>query len=74
MIVYDRKYSYEELKAICETFGYLQNTAFDYEDIILIAMNYYKEWLEKYADLDLNEKAYEQSYFARRVREDYKNV
>lgn len=55
--IYEKQYSYSEIKAICEVFKYREEIArvccndfLDYEDIIQIALQYYAEW-EQLANL-----------------------
>lgn len=47
--IYEKKYNYSQVKAICELFKYrneLQELwgVCDYEDIIKLALEYYEEW------------------------------
>lgn len=42
--IYEKKYNYGQVKAICEVFKYNDILQLDYEDIINIALGYYDEW------------------------------
>lgn len=54
--IYEKRFSYGQVKAICEVFKYREELAkiwdgcADYEDIIEIALKYYNEW-KQLADL-----------------------
>lgn len=44
--IYDKKYTYSQVKAICELFKYNNILNWDYEDIIQVALRYDREWQE----------------------------
>lgn len=43
---YDKRYNYEQVKAICEVFKHNKELCWDYEDVISVGLQYYDEWVK----------------------------